>query len=1191
MNVAMIKAIAGAEIRSTRRLARYWPFTIVSVVFVCVMAGQTFFMHAMGSGLSASLGSMNPRYAVASAGFIAVILFLVSLIFLVFDIRHRDVRDRMVEVLDTRPITNIELVLGRCLALVFMTWLPMVVIFLALQIYGFVAINLGIPGGTLEPYSVVSFFVTAMTSLLLWCALTACLTLIVRNRLVVTLIAAAILVFQVWAMFMSPGFLAPSLAPLLVVPSLPSDLMPILLADGAGQRAFWSCLIAAGLIALAGIVHPRADNARKLLIGVGGVSLVLAGGASLAIQATQARDELAVFDEWRMAHQERSHDLRPDVLAVRGSVRIDPGRALEIDVTLSMTTPPGEALTSLLWTLNPGLVVEQVTVDNTPTEWLHDQGLLDVDAAVAANTTSTLRIVASGLPNATFGYLDSAIDVQSLTPTEAEAFQMLGFMPGLFDQSYVALMPGIRWLPSAGADTPNGDARTHPPDYFSVDITVEVPEDWLVAGPGRRTRLSESDSPSDRVRYAFRPPSPVPALALLASSFERRSLDIEGVTFEILLSPKHLDNLALFADAQDSIRERVEELLVESARHGLPYPYDGFSLVETPHLLRGFGGGWRLDSVQALPGMVLIKETSFPTARFARFFDDPEELRELEDAEGGIAGFKRDVIERFFDNDFTGGNIFLGASRNFVAYQTSATGQGAIALNYVLDELFNRLITGKRGYFSAHEFDSQIGVTMMGTMSDMIQGDSGEIIDSIIANTVQRPAVWDRALASSLAELDPSDDPAQVLNVMALKGGAVADVLYDGLGRQRIAKLLAVLVDRYRGGYFNADQFVQASKDVGVDIEPLIGDWLNEAALPGFLVSNVVAERLAESDNPNAQYQTRFHVRNDESAPGLFHVRYMSGNRKRWSRDWTPTWNKTEPFRLTGHQSVEVGLLSRDPPLEIWLEPYLALNRKALRLDIPDIDFEQRSFAAPFLGTRPSEWAADPFEQSIIVDDLDPGFATEYDDGDQLSNFQFQVASDDDGATSVMLSMGPTSTALEMDQGLPVLPDLFGAGRGFGMWTRDSNEPRSWGKYRRTYARIAAGSGNRRAIFTATLPRAGLWELAYHSPFVGGKMRKRGKDNAKRERMARLTGDSGSELGQYDVTLLTENRVRPVEFDASAAERGWNDLGTFDLTAGTVRLSISDATEGESVIVDAIRWMPVNQIKSANPRLSARMDR
>lgn len=1188
MSVAMIKAIASAEIRSTRRLARYWPFTILSVVFVSVVAGQTFFIHAMGSGLSASLGAMNPRYAVASAGFIAVILFLVSLIFLVFDIRHRDVRDRMVEVLDTRPITNIELVLGRCLALVFMTWLPMVVIFLALQTYGFVAINLGIPGGTIEPYSMVSFLITAMVSLALWCALIAFLTLIVRNRLIVTLIAAVILIGQVWAMFMSPGFLAPSLAPLLPVPSLPSDLMPALLPDGAGQRAFWSCLIAAGLIALAGIVHPRADNARKLLIGGGGVSLVLAGGLALAIQATQARDELVFFDEWRMAHEERSLDPRADVLAVRGEVQIDPGRKLDLDVTLSITTPSGEALTSLLWTLNPGLVVEQVMVDNTAVEWHHDQGLLEVNAAVAANTTSTLRIVASGLPNATFGYLDSAIDVPSLTPNEAEAFQMLGFMPGLFDQNYVALMPGIRWLPSAGADTPNGDARTHPPDYFSVDITVEVPTGWLVAGPGRRTTLSESDSPSDRVRFAFRPPSPVPAVALLASSFERRAMDIDGVTFEILLSPKHLDNLGLFADAQDSIRERIEELLAESARHGLPYPYDGFSLVETPHLLRGFGGGWRLDSVQALPGMVLVKETSFPTARFGRFFDDPEELRELEDAEGGIAGFKRDVIERFFDNDFTGGNVFLGASRNFVAYQTSATGRGAIALNYVLDELFNRLITGKRGYFSAHEFDSQMGVTMMGTMSDMIQGESGEIIDSIIANTVQRPAVWDRALASSLAELDPTDDPAQVLNVMALKGGAVADVLYDGLGRQRIAKLLAALVDRYRGGHFDAVQFVQTSKDVGVDIEPLLGDWLNEAALPGFLVSNVIAERLAESDNANAQYQVRFHVRNDESAPGLFRVRYMSGNRQKRSRDWAPTWNKTEPFRLAGYQSVEVGLLSRDPPLEIWLEPYLALNRKALRLDIPDIDFEQRSLADPFLGVKPSEWATLPIDVGIVVDDLDPGFATEYDDADQLSNFQFQVASNDDGATSVTLSMGPSSATLEMDQGLPVLPDIFGAGGGFGMWTRDSNEPRSWGKYRRTYARIAAGSGSRRAIFSATLPQAGMWQLSYHSPFVGGKARKRKKDNARSERMG---WGSGSELGRYDLTLSAGQRAWPLEFDASAAERGWNDLGTFDLTAGTVRLSISDATEGESVIADAIRWIPVNEVESANPRLSARIDR
>ena len=159
------------------------------------------------------------------------------------------------------------------------------------------------------------------------------------------------------------------------------------------------------------------------------------------------------------------------------------------------------------------------------------------------------------------------------------------------------------------------------------------------------------------------------------------------------------------------------------------------------------------------------------------------------------------------------------------------------------------------------------------------------------------------------------------------------------------------------------------------------------------------------------------------------------------------------------------------------------------------------------------------------------------------------------------------------------------------MWTRDSNEPRSWGKYRRTYARIAAGSGSRRAVFTAILPQDGMWQLSYHSPFAGGKMRKKGEHNARSARLAKLGGGSGSERSGYDLTLSAGQRAWTLEFDASASERGWNDLGTFDLSAGTVRLSVSDATDGESVIADAIRWIPANEVESANPRLSARIDR
>ena len=47
-----------------------------------------------------------------------------------------------------------------------------------------------------------------------------------------------------------------------------------------------------------------------------------------------------------------------------------------------------------------------------------------------------------------------------------------------------------------------------------------------------------------------------------------------------------------------------------------------------------------------------------------------------------------------------------------------------------------------------------------------------------------------------------------------------------------------------------------------------------------------------------------------------------------------------------------------------------------------------------------------------------------------------------------------------------------------------------------------------------------------------------------------------------------------MEFDASAASIGWNDLGEFSLPAGEVSLVVSDRTSGSLVVADAVRWRP-----------------
>ena len=49
----------------------------------------------------------------------------------------------------------------------------------------------------------------------------------------------------------------------------------------------------------------------------------------------------------------------------------------------------------------------------------------------------------------------------------------------------------------------------------------------------------------------------------------------------------------------------------------------------------------------------------------------------------------------------------------------------------------------------------------------------------------------------------------------------------------------------------------------------------------------------------------------------------------------------------------------------------------------------------------------------------------------------------------------------------------------------------------------------------------------------------------------------------------------PIEFDGSIAAEGWNHLGDFDLQSPHVALVVTDQTDGEVVVADAIRWRPL----------------
>lgn len=1111
-------AVFLSEVRTARRLARTWELGVLAVATTFV--GYVFFaqLHSQTSSFLPSAVT-SPRFLVGAYGGYLLWLLMGAMVFLSFDLGNREQRERINDVVDSRPVSNIQLLAGRLVGVIATLAVPMLGAFVLIQGIGALGQALDWPvRATIEPVSLAVFLLAdALPALLFWGAAVFLLATALRNRLAVVVVAFALLALGIWSLAQAPAWLLATVA--LAPDRLVSDLVTSV-PDAATfvQRAA-VVVVAVALLAFASACLRRPDAVSRARYVVVGTVLLGGGAAGIAAVIGQAHAESAKQSQWQDS-QESAVGGALDIRSVTGEVRIEPGDALHVDVSLAVAV--ADAAEGLSFRFNPGMETHGVLIDGQPATFSHRDGLLRADLAPGTDDVITVTVRATGIPDPDFAYLDAAIDPRHALGSSP--LRDLGTAASLFDRRYVALMPAVHWLPGPLAD------RRSPRHFLTVDLVVEVPDDWLVAGPGRRESLAGG-------RFRFSPKAPVSQVALLASRFERFATTIHDTELELLVSPRHTAPVRYFTDSVDDIAEVLERIVNDAAALGLPYPYDALSLVEVPARLRGYGGGWQMPSALAPPGVLLLRERGFPTAHFyattspnSSFPDD-----------------KVERLEMFFREDRSGADLLAGLARNLFLHHTRAGGHGAVALEYLCHALVARLLGDTESYFSAHIYASSPSVQSLlaDAVTSAFAGGSGSAGAEVFGAS-RPPAVWDRALATALVDLG-GEDPAQAVNVLTMKGDAAARTILDGLGRKATARLLAELREHYRGASFTAADFERLALELDADLAGLLGDWLHDAALPGFMASAVTTARLADGDDGKPRYQARLDIYNGEGVPGMARLRYRLADADAPAR-------QGDPFRVPAHSAVEVGLVTPEPIHELWVAPYLSLNRHEFPVRVPEPERDTATDAAPLVNARPSAWrpAADP---GIVVDDLDAGFSATAPD---------------------------TGAAYDVDEGLPVYQRLDPVLEAH--WSRQE-QPTSWGRYRRTVARVTPGQGDRAATFAAVLPNAGRWRVDYHLPdlAVGYTTRTRSPFRLTANLEFTSGGSQGRQLGTYEVRLDNGDRSEEVEFDASATDPGWTTLGRFDLDAGPVSLVVTNRTEGRTVVADAVRWVAVDANRVATP--------
>ena len=854
---AGVLAVAAAEFRQARRLGRTW-----LLGFLVVVGGS--FLYLGGSGVL--------RFALPGVGMVSLCVLLIGVVLLAFDIRARDERERISAALDARPIPNIVLLGGRLLGIALTAWLPLAVWALLLQGVGMLdeAVNLASSRVsdiriTPEPVSLATFvLLDAPPALLVWGALVMLLAAGLGNRLIAGLVALAMFAAGLWALFNTPLYLLPVVAGIANVGLPGSEILPRVpsLVDVAQRVAV--LVLAAGLVTIAAAVFPRRDSPSRLRYVAWGAAFLLASGAGFAALVVHVHGERAERLAWVEAHRAIRQSPRPDLERVAGEVRIDPGRNLAIAADLDFrVTGDGDA-TDLRFSLNPSMRVDSIRLDGSDTPFEHRLGILAIHPAKALppGTRATLSIRAQGIPAPRFGYLDSSVWALDETLL-GMPLVLQGEQASIFDRRYVALTPAVRWLPMPGANFGNDNPAVHPPDFHHIDLVVKVPDGWHAAGPGRT---------SDSAALRFRPSVPLAEFPLVAAPFERRSLTVDGVQYELLIHPMHLAGVEHFA-SEGNLAGTLEHLRTRLATiPGLPYPHRVLSLVEVPAQLRRYGGGRFMDTVQSLPGVQMLPEHGCPTTRYnARGWSAPSDVAlglDLSIAESGPQGLP----------------VTAGGVRNLLSFLTSASGEGAFAANYLLESLTAlRFGLPERRYGSrgvrapAPGHWLQLGFGPAPLPLRVMHRLLGEATFSFNWHEFFPMELEDRSAELSFTGFDPTAarDHADIL---IHKGDLIASAIQALMGRDRVAEFLALMRSRHGGGTFELDDLMAAMADTDPAMSPYIEHFMYQSGLPGFLASDLRVVRLADNESSRPRYQLSVHVRNDEPVPGVAGISFRSSD-------------------------------------------------------------------------------------------------------------------------------------------------------------------------------------------------------------------------------------------------------------------------------------------------------------------------
>ncbi len=1056
--------------------------------------------------------------------------------FVAGNFRAADEQAQVVEVIAARPLSTAELVIGKYVGIV-QALVGLSTLVAALTI-GIQAAKISIMGTPLllTPY-LYYFFLMMLPALIFMSALTFSLGVILHNRTAVALVSIAYIIAVLFFLGTRYGGLFDFGA--FFAPLFYSDMAGIGDISRLIEIRYFYLAIAFGMIGLSVARYPRLPQP-GMWSRVGHLMAIVGFFMAVGVYMHMANTDRDTIDRRNdlLATQISHGNLPiPEVLHYDMDVQIfNGGVPLEATAELLLGNPHTSPLATLIFTLNPGLVVESIA-DGTGRDLP-----FEIEGSVVRITPPQPFEPGAEMVVA-MGYAGD-IDRNGFDLMRGQARKekwdgpiQKGDLTAWIMGHSVYLPPRSRWYPVPGVDYGNDGFR--PISFATARLAIETPGGLETVTQGA-PEGGTTETDSGRARSLWIIDTPVPSFSLNAGSYEIFEAEIGGRDITLYVHPDHVAKLSFLEDALEEVTALVEQLMSAMEREtGLPYPYPRLSVVEIPFLVQWYYEGWEEHGGLTQPGVLMIEEDVMLQRLNRMQRSIFRTMNSERDRDQDPARVKRDQLTRsifqvFLESEDDDSGLFRSPLLQLWSFNRGFEGENASLLargmpmylqEDIASEIQSSLYASGRGGFDGRargggggagrgrggggvRIQARAGgsnaTVSIGGRRDSLRGAEGVSWDDML-ETMQQTA---------LADLDPTEDPQMYRSILDAKGLTMFRVIEAVVGSDQFVETIESFGESSQYEDVSFADFERAVVPEDHDEEAadranlarLINDWVYGTAVPGYTLTRVSALKMDDGWGA-VVYQVIVRIRNGEPTRGFVQVQ-VQGRGDEIAKN----------IEIDGGTEVEVSLVIGVRPGRLTVEPFLAKNRRPLSspLRIP----EEVTPGPPesYVRLVTAEEAA---YTEIIVDNEDQGFSMP--------------------VRKVQRYMRP---ALEG-----------------GNWrVRTESRSYAFGRYESNFRSKEPGDGGQAAIWTATLPYAGEYDVAYYylpERLNGRTIVWRSADN-------------------FELTLHYGDQEVRFAMQANQLEPGWNGLGRFTFEEEEeVSIELSDLADGR-LYADAVRWRYVD---------------